>query len=609
MALSRPSRARSRAVLVVCDGVSNSVDSDVASLAAARAAARRAGGRRCPAGTGTVAAQVAATQRRSRSSAAATRPTTARHRAHRRRTAPTRPRARSSPRCVDGRDLGRRAGSATAAAYWLPDARRRQLQLTIDDSFAHEQIAAGVPRAEAETGPQAHAITRWLGRRRAATIAPRPPCQRRPAGLAAGLLRRAVELLLGARRTLAGAAATTTSRCARRRAARRWPGRSSPGPTPRAASDNITVALARVAHPPGRCHAPTQPTSADAEARPPTHREEASPRWLSSPLTVYQNEFLPDGGTDVHAIVTVTCTGAGAAGQTGGGRRRRDRHRRHVRLDGRRSTIGGRQAGRAGGAGRDRRRHLVRRRSPATTRRDLAYPPATGPAHGARWTRRPGRRPGAPCRALRARTAARPSAPGSTWPARCSPRSRRLAQRHAILLTDGENQTRRPSSSTAAIAAGHGASSSATAAASGSTGRSRRSAGSPRPCWAPSTSSPSPSRWPPIPGDDAGSRWRRGVADAELRVWAPQGAQVLFVRQVAPTVEDLTARRAEVNALTGGYPTGAWGDESRDYHVAVRLAAKAVGQEQLAARVQLAIGERGGRPRGWSRRSGPTTTP
>ena len=27
--------------------------------------------------------------------------------------------------------------------------------------------------------------------------------------------------------------------------------------------------------------------------------------------TVYQNEFLPDGGTDVNAIVTVTCSGAG----------------------------------------------------------------------------------------------------------------------------------------------------------------------------------------------------------------------------------------------------------------------------------------------------------
>ncbi len=83
----------------------------------------------------------------------------------------------------------------------------------------------------------------------------------------------------------------------------------------------------------------------------------------------------------------------------------------------------------------------------------------------------------------------------------------------------------------------------------------------------------------------------RGVADAQLRVWTPQGAQVLFVRQVSPTVEDLTARRVELNPLTGGYPTGAWSDESRDYHVGVRVAAKAIGQEQLAARVQLALGE------------------
>jgi hypothetical protein len=82
----------------------------------------------------------------------------------------------------------------------------------------------------------------------------------------------------------------------------------------------------------------------------------------------------------------------------------------------------------------------------------------------------------------------------------------------------------------------------------------------------------------------------RGVASAELRVWAPQGAQVLFVRQVAPTVEDLTPRRREVNPLTGAYPTGSWGDEERDFHVAVRLpASRGVGQEQLAARVQVAV--------------------
>ena len=35
--------------------------------------------------------------------------------------------------------------------------------------------------------------------------------------------------------------------------------------------------------------------------------------------SVFQNEYLPDGGTDVNAIVTVTCSGAGTAGQTGGG--------------------------------------------------------------------------------------------------------------------------------------------------------------------------------------------------------------------------------------------------------------------------------------------------
>ena len=34
---------------------------------------------------------------------------------------------------------------------------------------------------------------------------------------------------------------------------------------------------------------------------------------------VYQNEFLPEGATDVNAIVTMTCSAAGSAGQTGSG--------------------------------------------------------------------------------------------------------------------------------------------------------------------------------------------------------------------------------------------------------------------------------------------------
>jgi hypothetical protein len=82
----------------------------------------------------------------------------------------------------------------------------------------------------------------------------------------------------------------------------------------------------------------------------------------------------------------------------------------------------------------------------------------------------------------------------------------------------------------------------------------------------------------------------RGVADARLRVWAPQGAELQFVRQVAPTIDDLTDRRTPVSDLVAEFPTGSWGDESRDYHVAVRVGAKPIGSEQLAARLQLVVG-------------------
>jgi serine/threonine protein phosphatase PrpC len=46
--------------------------------------------------------------------------------------------------------------------YWLPDAGRA-VQVSSDDSWAGEAIAAGIPREDAERAPQAHAITRWFG--------------------------------------------------------------------------------------------------------------------------------------------------------------------------------------------------------------------------------------------------------------------------------------------------------------------------------------------------------------------------------------------------------------------------------------------------------------
>jgi len=79
------------------------------------------------------------------------------------------------------------------------------------------------------------------------------------------------------------------------------------------------------------------------------------------------------------------------------------------------------------------------------------------------------------------------------------------------------------------------------------------------------------------------------VADIALRVWTPQRAAVRFVKQVAPTVEDLTPQRTETAPQAGDYPTGAWGAESRDYHVCVDVEPGAVGQEMLAARVSLIV--------------------
>lgn len=79
------------------------------------------------------------------------------------------------------------------------------------------------------------------------------------------------------------------------------------------------------------------------------------------------------------------------------------------------------------------------------------------------------------------------------------------------------------------------------------------------------------------------------VADVALRLWTPVGVEIKFVKQVAPTVEDLTGRRTEANTRAGDYPTGSWGDESRDYHVCVQVPEAGVGQEMLAARVSLIL--------------------
>ena len=79
------------------------------------------------------------------------------------------------------------------------------------------------------------------------------------------------------------------------------------------------------------------------------------------------------------------------------------------------------------------------------------------------------------------------------------------------------------------------------------------------------------------------------VGRATLRVWTPRGARLRFLHQVAPEVVDLTPRRRRVDDHTVEFVIGAWGAESRDYHLCVDVPPRAIGEEMLAARVTVVV--------------------
>ncbi len=301
---------------------------------------------------------------------------------------------------------------------------------------------------------------------------------------------------------------------------------------------------------------------------------------------VYQNEFLPDGGTDVHAVVSITCSGAGEAGTGTGGDAAEI-----VIID----TSGSMQG-----------EKIVAARQAAAAALDQildgtwfaviagtdgasrAFPYSNAVTPMVRMD------PGA--RAAAKQAVGRLLAGGGTaigsWLRMATSLFDTVptaVQRHAILLTDGKNQSEASETLRAAVRS-----------AQGRFQCDCRGIGADwdvREVREVATALLGTVDLVPGPGELAAEfealmrqAMSRGVADATLRVWAPQGSSVLFVRQVAPQVEDITGRRHQVNPLTAGFPTGAWGDETRDYHVAVRLPAKPVGSEQLAARVQLAVG-------------------
>ncbi|WNI15527.1 vWA domain-containing protein [Actinacidiphila sp. ITFR-21] len=306
-------------------------------------------------------------------------------------------------------------------------------------------------------------------------------------------------------------------------------------------------------------------------------------------VDVYQNEFLPEGGREVNAIATVTATGGGTTGARllpGAGqapnagvvimvdcsgsmeypptKMRNARDATAVAIDAIRDGVAF-----AVVAGT----HQAREVFPGGGRLAVADPATRAQAR----------------QALRKLTAGGGTAIG-TWLTLADQllRAGEVAIRHAILLTDGRNEHEEPQALQAALDRCAG---SFTCDARGVgtdwevkelTGVASALLGS-----------------VDIVADPAGlaadfqammeNAMGKEIADVALRLWTPQGSEIVFVKQVAPNVEDLTARRTEAGPRAGDYPTGSWGDESRDYHVAVRVPAAGVGQEMLAARLSLVL--------------------
>lgn len=333
-------------------------------------------------------------------------------------------------------------------------------------------------------------------------------------------------------------------------------------------------------------------------------------------VDVYQNEYLPEGGRDVSAIVTVTATGGGTIGSAVAAP--------HLYAPGQGPSAAVAIMVDCSGS-MDYPPTKMRNARDATaaaidTLRDGVHFAVIGGTHVAKEVYPGGGRlavADATTRDQAKQALRRLSAGGGTaigtW-LRLADRllsSDDVAIRHGILLTDGRNEHESPEDLKAALDSCAGR---FTCDARGVgtdwevkevTGIASALLGS-----------------ADIVADPAGlaadftqmmeTAMGKEVADVALRVWTPVGTTIKFVKQVAPTVEDLTDRRTEAGPRAGDYPTGSWGDESRDYHVCVEVPAAGLGQEMLAARVSSSSRNPMGARTTWARRgwygpSGPTT--
>lgn len=326
-------------------------------------------------------------------------------------------------------------------------------------------------------------------------------------------------------------------------------------------------------------------------------------------VDVYQNEYLPEGGREVNAIVTVTSTGGGTTGGMP--------LPAPVAAPGQYGRGGDARAQDAPGGGPadaavvimvdcsgsmdyppTKMRHARDATAAAidTVRDGVAFAVIAGthkavevfPGNGRLATADPVTRAEAKD-VLRGLTAAGGTAIG-TW-LRLADRllgATDVAIRHGILLTDGRNEHEKPEELRAALDACAGRFT-CDARGVGTDWEVKEVTGIASALLGTADIVADPAELSADFTRMMATAMRKEVADVHLRLWTPVGAEVAFVKQVAPTVEDLTGRRTGAGPRSGDYPTGSWGDESRDYHVCLRVPAAEIGQEMLAARVSLVL--------------------
>ena len=296
---------------------------------------------------------------------------------------------------------------------------------------------------------------------------------------------------------------------------------------------------------------------------------------------VFENEYLPAGETDVHAIVTATCTGAGGAGQSGAAAE-------IIIVD----TSGSM-------ASPPTKIASVRKAAAAAINEivdgtwfavisgdnfaNAVYPAGRSMAKAGPDTRAEA------CRAVEGLDAEGGTAIGS-WLTEAAAifDTVEATQRHAILLTDGRDESETPEALAAGINAARGVFQ-CDCRGVGDNWEVNELRGVSSALLGTVDIIAEPQQMAEDFRAMMQAAMGRGVADAKLRVWTPQGSELLFVRQVGPTIEELSDRSVQVSELVREYPTGSWGDESRDYHIAVKVPPKALGAEQLVARVQLIV--------------------